>query len=296
MAKTQTPQPEIIRGKLNSKDKDVWRVRDKKQQHYTPKRNTAPASPKQQAHRSKHGKISTILNPLMADPAQREQLHRERLEYNHLIELGIIKSGKRYTTDRSYGYYIISKQLDEQEPQKQPRVTAKTALPRGYRLYIKPFADLSAVELYEILKSRFSVFVLEQGIRYLDEDNIDLTATHLALHRKGQVVAYARLYVDSGDNQLIINSRGVSVPQPRVFRAGRMLTTERGKGYGRIIILHLMAEAKRQGAEILRIHAQLDAASFYRHFRFAKVGEPFMEAGIEHIVMERKLTRSAAKE
>ena len=163
------------------------------------------------------------------------------------------------------------------------------------KLYIKPFAELSAAEIYEILKARFSVFVLEQGIMYLDEDNIDYTATHLALRRASKVIAYARLFEQPGDNPPAYDAKFNLVPSPRILRAGRMLTLEHGKGYGRILLTRLIAEAKRQGADILRIHAQLDAVPFYRHFRFAKVGEPFTEAGISHILMERKLTSAKRK-
>lgn len=295
MARIKDPSHPLTRGKLSKKSDRVYRVRNGKQQEYTPSPNTKPASAKQKAHRARHGKINAILNALLADPQQAAALDNERLAYNSSIDLSVYPPIKRFVTAREYGYYKIGKQLDEQTTGKQRKATAKTALPRGLKLYIKPFADLSAAEVYEILKSRFAVFVLEQGIRYLDEDNIDLTATHLALHRKGLVVAYARLFEDFSDNPPQYDATGRPIATPRVLRAGRMLTTEHGKGYGRTIILHLIEEAKRQGADILRIHAQMDAVPFYRHFRFAKVGEPFEEAGIQHIVMERKLTKSATK-
>lgn len=285
MAKVSRFDGAQVRGKTNKKSNLVHRTRNgaEHQYHLTPYKG--PASKAQKAHRALHGKINTILNPLMTDPVQVKLLEQEMQNYNRL------HPHNKFLTVRQYAYNKIQQQLLQQNPPKPTKATDKTPLPRGITLQIKPFAELSAPELYEILKSRFSVFVLEQGIQYLDEDGIDLAATHVALRRKGQVIAYARLYELPEDNTPVIDARGQLIPQPRILRAGRMLTTERGKGFARILVSHLIAEAKRQGADILRIHAQQQAAPFYRHFRFRAIGEPFTEADIPHILMERKLTK-----
>ena len=290
MARVKRPDGSKVSGKMSKKSNAVSRIRNGKEHQYEMNPYQGPASRAQKESRMLHGQISVLLNPMMADPAQVRELDRQMVAVNRTLP-----PEKRFKTTRQFGYSCIKQQLLAQAQAKPRKLTAESPLPRGLKLYIKPFAELSAVELYEILKSRFAVFVLEQGIRYLDEDNIDLTATHLALHHKGQVIAYARLFEDMSDNTPLYDEIGRPVLQPRVLRAGRMLTTEHGKGYGRILITHLIAEAKNQGADILRIHAQFAAVPFYRHFRFAKVGEPFTEAGIQHVIMERKLTKSATK-
>jgi len=289
MAKVSRPDGSKVRGKTNKKSDLVHRTRNGAEHQYHMNPYKGPATPAQKAHRALHGKISAILNPLMTNPEQVRLLTQEMENYNreHMFD--------KFPTVRKYAYNKIRQQLLQQTPQKQQKPTARTPLPRGITLQIKPFAELAAPELYEILKSRFSVFVLEQGIRYLDEDGLDLAATHLSLRNKGQVVAYARLYELPEDNVPVFNTIGVLGPQPRILRAGRMLTTDRGQGYGRILMQHLVAEARRQGAGILRIHAQLTAVPFYRHFRFRMIGEPFIEAGINHVLMERKLTKSVTK-
>ena len=48
----------------------------------------------------------------------------------------------------------------------------------------------------------------------------------------------------------------------------------------------VLAEAKRQKAQILRLHAQTQAVPFYEHFGFHTVGEVFIEADLPHIMME----------
>ena len=136
---------------------------------------------------------------------------------------------------------------------------------------IKAFNDLSPADLYEILKARFNVFYLEQQIRYPDMDNVDYLATHLSLRRNGLVIAYARLFPDA---------------EQGVLRIGRMLTTERGKGFGRLLMQQIIEEAKRQPASVLRLHAQTQAVPFYQRMGFQTVGDIFYEAEIPHISME----------
>jgi len=290
MAKVNRPDGAKVSGKEDKKTNSVHRVRNGVEHTYQMEPYQGPASHAQKLSRKLHGQISTILNPMMADPAKVNELTQQMEAFNRTVP-----PEQRVNSVRQFAYRHIKQMLLNGTAVRQRKATAATPLPKGLKLNIKPFAELSAAELYEILKSRFSVFVLEQEIRYLDEDNIDLTATHLALHRKGQVVAYARLFEDLNDNKPHYDEIGRPVFLPRVLRAGRMLTTERGRGYGRILLTHLMAEARRQGADILRLHAQLNAVPFYRHFRFTKVGEPFTEAGIQHITMERKLTKFSAK-
>ena len=285
MAKVSRIDGSKVRGKTNKKSDLVHRTRNGAEHQYHMNHYQGAPSKAQKAHRIQHGKITTILNPMMADPVQVKLLTQEMENFNREHIVG------KFLTVRQYAYAKIRQQLLLQNPPKQLKATDKTPLPRGITLQIKPFAELSAPELYEILKSRFSVFVLEQGIRYLDEDGIDLAATHIALRRKAQVIAYARLYEVPEDNVPKFDARGQLIPQPRILRAGRMLTTERGKGYARLLMLHLIAEAKRQGAGILRLHAQQQAAPFYRHFRFRALGDPFLEADLPHILIERKLSK-----
>ena len=147
-------------------------------------------------------------------------------------------------------------------------------VPRGVKLQIKLFPDLTASEIYEILKARFSVFVGEQHIHYLDEDNIDYLATHFSICKNELVIAYARLFEDA---------------EKGVLRIGRMLTILRGKGYGRYLIEQIVLEARRRGAHTLRLHAQTQAVPFYEHLGFHTVGDIFVEAEIPHITMELSL-------
>ena len=70
---------------------------------------------------------------------------------------------------------------------------------------------------------------------------------------------------------------------------GRMAVSPewRGKGVGRALLERLLESAQIAGQQHLVLHAQTQAAGFYRKAGFAQRGETFMEAGIPHVLMQR---------
>ncbi len=139
--------------------------------------------------------------------------------------------------------------------------------------YIKPFDALSGAEVYEILKARSAVFMMEQEIRYLDMDDIDYRSLHCFMMEEGKVVAYLRTFADP--------------TQPKTFQIGRVLTTIRKKGLGQTLMKKSLAALKEQyGCRKIIILSQTQAAGFYEKLGFLPIGEEFTEAGIPHITME----------
>ena len=59
---------------------------------------------------------------------------------------------------------------------------------------VKKFSELTNYELYEILKLRSLVFVVEQNCVYLDADSVDLDAYHVYIKDGDEIVAYLRVY------------------------------------------------------------------------------------------------------
>lgn len=140
----------------------------------------------------------------------------------------------------------------------------------------KHFEELSGAEVYEILKARSAVFMMEQEIRYLDMDDVDYRSLHCFLTDQGAIVAYLRAFEDSA--------------QPQVFQIGRVLTTRRGVGLGREL-MERSIEVIRKETDCGKIvlHSQVGAAGFYEKLGFCPVGDEFAEAGIPHVSMERPL-------
>ena len=140
------------------------------------------------------------------------------------------------------------------------------------KLVIKTFEQLTAGELYEILKARAAVFVMEQRILYLDMDDIDKDAAHVFLQDDaGKVLGYARLFPgeEVGDVHM-----------------GRVLTTVRGKGYGRRVVLaSMLVAAFRMDARRIVIDAQTSVVDFYRKLKFKAVSREYIIEDIPHIKM-----------
>ena len=120
---------------------------------------------------------------------------------------------------------------------------------------------------------RGEVFVRELGIP--KEDELD-EADALSLH----VVAYAAEGTPVGTGRLL----------PTGF-IGRMAAIHlaRRKGVGGHMLELLTAEARRAGHEYAFLNAQIHATAFYLRHGYTQLGEEFLEAGIRHILMRRRL-------
>jgi ElaA protein len=140
---------------------------------------------------------------------------------------------------------------------------------------IAPFHSLTTEKIYEILKARAEVFVVEQKCVYLDIDGLDPKSCHIVGWGKPDTVAaYLRL-IPPGDARA----------EPAL---GRILTTApyRGMGLGQKLVDIGITEAKRRyPGRAVKISAQLYLEKFYRDFGFVKTSEPYDEDGIPHIDM-----------
>ena len=140
------------------------------------------------------------------------------------------------------------------------------------QLHKKSFQELTTDELYELLRVRSEVFVVEQNCVYQDMDGDDQKSIHLWLTVNGRVVALARV-CPAGTHM-----KEVSI--------GRVITTERGKGYGKQMMLHAIDVAiEHFGATLIDIEAQEYARGFYESVGFRQSSESFMLDGIPHIKM-----------
>lgn len=146
-----------------------------------------------------------------------------------------------------------------------------------YTTIVKAFEELTVNELYDLLKLRSEVFVVEQNCVFLDQDDKDQKCHHLLLYAKGQLVAYSRLV-----------PAGLSYSEMAI---GRVITSQsaRGKGLGRAVMeLAIQHCHKLFRSGNIRIGAQTYAIDFYASLGFVTEGEPYDEDGIEHVEMIRK--------
>ena len=142
----------------------------------------------------------------------------------------------------------------------------------------KSFEQLTVNELYDILKLRQDVFVIEQECIYPDIDEVDKTATHLfAYSNEGQgICAYLRMLAP-----------GVKYKEVAM---GRILTSEssRGTGMGKALVAQAIGVvASEYPKQAIKISAQVYLIEFYRDFNFEVISEAYDEDGIQHIDMLR---------
>ena len=125
------------------------------------------------------------------------------------------------------------------------------------------------------LRLRERVFAVEQGVRpEADRDGRDAEATHLVALEEGRVVGTCRL-----------------VFQGEVARLGRMAVERerRGRGLGAAILREAERQARAKGVRRISLHAQLRARSLYKRDGYQQQGAPFVEEGIDHVAMEKRI-------
>lgn len=139
------------------------------------------------------------------------------------------------------------------------------------------FNDLTARQLFQILKLRQDVFFVEEEIIYPDLDDTDEDCIHVfaTTEKDGKIitVSYARVYFD---------------PLEQHVKVGRVATAAvyRGQGIGGEVMRRCCEIAQEcNNASEVWLDAQLHAVDFYNSLGFQVVSVVFMEAGIAHIRM-----------
>ena len=135
----------------------------------------------------------------------------------------------------------------------------------------KTFNELTTTELYEILKARASVYVVEQNIVYQDMDDKDYDSLHVFCEEDGKVAAYLRAFKDEAD----------------AVRMGRVLTIQHGRGLGGRLLEYGLNEIRgRFAPKRIVIDSQCHAIGFYEKAGFKVCSDEFPEEGIMHVKME----------
>src|ERR1700730_8111113 len=114
----------------------------------------------------------------------------------------------------------------------------------------QPFEALSADQLYQLLRFRQSIFVVEQRSPYPDLDGLDQSAWHLVARTNGELAGYLRL-----------------IPQP--LRIGRVTVAAplRRRGLARSLMGEALLFCREKYPGLLVVlTAQAYLVTFYRSF------------------------------
>ncbi len=149
---------------------------------------------------------------------------------------------------------------------------------------LKSFSDLSPIELYDVLKLRQDVFVIEQECIYPDCDNYDQEGMHLIGYDGHEIATYLRI-LKPGMTYEKYSSIG------RVIIA----TSYRKRGLSRnLLTIAIEYLRKKHPTHDIKISAQSHLEKMYASLGFKKSGSPYLEDGIPHIPMVLAFLRSSA--
>ncbi|GAA4057562.1 GNAT family N-acetyltransferase [Amphibacillus indicireducens] len=120
---------------------------------------------------------------------------------------------------------------------------------------------------------RDRVFIVEQGVApEIEHDQYDLDAIHFVGYLDGQAIAAARVR--------LINGAG------KIQRVA-ILQAYRQRGHGKQLMLAIESILADRKVERFYLNAQTHAVTFYQALGYQVCSEPFYEAGIEHVTMEK---------
>ncbi len=148
------------------------------------------------------------------------------------------------------------------------------ALP-AYTVDVRRLDRLSAIELYDMLKMRVDVFVVEQQCAYPELDGNDPECLHLRLMNGPELLACARLW------------RPQAEANPRIGRV-TVSPEHRGKRLGEALMREAICECeKAYPDEPIELSAQAHLQRFYGSFGFRPISDEYLEDGIPHVDMLR---------
>lgn len=136
---------------------------------------------------------------------------------------------------------------------------------------VESFDISDSEKMHYALSIRREVFVKEQGVdKSLEQDNLEDSAKHYLAYYHNLAVGTARWRV---------TEKGIK------FERFAVLHDYRNKKIGQALLDAALFDVRTMNKTIY-LHAQKSAVNFYLRNGFSPVGEPFEEAGIEHITMQ----------
>jgi ElaA protein len=143
----------------------------------------------------------------------------------------------------------------------------------GISLEWHDFAGLPPGLLYEVLRFRQTIFVVEQACAYPDLDGLDRRAHHLLLEAAGALAGYLRLIPHPDEHRISIGRVAVAL-------------SLRNRGIGRQLMTAALDRCKRDYPGLaVGLSAQTHLTGFYESLGFRAIAPPYDDYGVPHIEM-----------
>ncbi|MBB4215140.1 GNAT family N-acetyltransferase [Rhizobium anhuiense] len=147
----------------------------------------------------------------------------------------------------------------------------------NYRVDLKKLEELPARELFDLMRMRVDVFVVEQNCPYPELDGKDIDALHLRLLEDAELLGAARILKPYEPRDPSTIGRVVVSPAHRGKRLGDALMREA-----------ITACERLYPANPIALSAQAHLRRFYESFGFVGISQEYLEDGIPHIDMIRQ--------
>jgi ElaA protein len=135
------------------------------------------------------------------------------------------------------------------------------------------FADFTADLLYEVLRFRQAIFVVEQRCAFPDLDGRDQGALHLLLRVDGRLAGCLRLISFPGEARVAIGRVAVAA-------------TLRRQGFARLLMAEALARCRRDYPDCtVALTGQTYLTPFYETLGFAVTSAPYDDYGLMHVDM-----------
>jgi len=137
------------------------------------------------------------------------------------------------------------------------------------------FDELSNKTLYEILRLRQEIFIVEQNCAYLDADGKDYDGHHVIMYQDEKIIAYTRI-LEPGISYENFTSIGRVINKKSI----------RGKGVGKLLMEYSIEKTLEFYPDFsIKISAQTYLHDFYSNLGFKKNGDGYLEDKIPHQAM-----------
>ena len=139
-----------------------------------------------------------------------------------------------------------------------------------------PFSELTTTQLYQLLKLRTDIFVVEQKCAYPELDNKDHQSgvLHILGYIKEELIAYTRILPPG------INHSNLSISRVALKEKSR------GNGFGHQLITKTLIECETHfPRQDIKISAQEYLINVYKKYNFTQISKVYLDDGIPHIDM-----------
>jgi ElaA protein len=135
------------------------------------------------------------------------------------------------------------------------------------------FGDFPATLLYDLLRFRQAIFVVEQRSPFPDLDGLDERAAHLLLRLDDELAGCSRLIPHPGEARVAIGRVAVAAPLRR-------------RGLARLLMAEALARCRQDYPDCtVTLTAQTYLAPFYETIGFRTTSAPFDDYGLRHVDM-----------